>query len=89
MQGRTFDGHILDMMELGVTQYRGIDEFKGNAKRTGSKPTMLFQGDQWDNDETFGKLRNLLIGQYSVMWLRMSRLGHFSLWLVALVHIKS
>ncbi|KAG5190971.1 brix domain-containing 1 [Tribonema minus] len=59
--GRTFDGHILDMMEMGVTAYRGIDEFRGSAKRVGSKPAMLFEGDLWENEEKYRKLRNLLI----------------------------
>jgi hypothetical protein len=51
------------MIEMGVSNYRSIDEFKGHAKRTGSKPAMMFEGDVWENEEKFSKLRNLLIGE--------------------------
>ena len=62
-QGRTFDGHLLDMIEMGVADYKSLAEFPGNAKRVGSKPAMVFEGDAWENEEKYSKLRNMLIGE--------------------------
>jgi ribosome production factor 2 len=60
--GRTFDGHVLDMVEFGVRNFRPVESFKDAvAKRMGSKPAMVFTGDAWDNIEILGRLRNLLI----------------------------
>lgn len=59
--GRCYDGHILDMVEFGLENVQFITDFAGYKKSVGSKPIMLFQGDQWDSDTTYGKLQNLFI----------------------------
>lgn len=59
--GRSFDGHVLDMYEFGVEEYIGIDEIQGRKKAMGSKPMMIFQGDQWESDSNFKKIQNLLL----------------------------
>ncbi|KAJ0402754.1 hypothetical protein ATCC90586_007665 [Pythium insidiosum] len=60
--GRTFDGHILDMMELEFTNYKSIEAFQCKSKKApGSKPCFVFTGDLWDTHELFGKLKSLLI----------------------------
>lgn len=59
--GRTFDGHILDMFEFGVSAYEGIESFKGAHKALGSKPLIVFNGDQWGNDSTYSKLQLFLL----------------------------
>ena len=61
--GRTYEGHILDMFELGVNHYRGVEDFTGRSKKVGSKPCMLFLGDQWGYEEQFTRLQSLLIGK--------------------------
>lgn len=63
--GRTYDGHILDMFELGVNYYKGVQDFTGRSKNVGSKPCMLFIGDQWGYEEQFTRLQSLLIGAYA------------------------
>ena len=45
--GRMFNWEILDMIELGIDQYLGLDDIKGNKKGIGHKPMMLFQGDEF------------------------------------------
>lgn len=64
--GRTFDHQILDIMELGVLRYKSLQDYGGSVpkKRIGSKPLLLFQGDLWSHDATYGKLQNLLIDLY-------------------------
>lgn len=60
--GRTFDGHILDIMEFGFTNFKGIDAFKCKSKKApGSKPCFVFTGDEWESNEQYAKLKNLLI----------------------------
>lgn len=44
--GRLFDHQILDVVELGVVQYKGLQDYRGAPKkRVGSKPMMCFIGD--------------------------------------------
>ena len=59
--GRTFDAHILDMLEFGVENYLPISQFKGSHKAIGSKPLVVFLGDQWTSDSTYSKLQNFLL----------------------------
>jgi ribosome production factor 2 len=60
--GRLFDGHLLDMAEFGIEDFISIAEFHASStKRVGSKPLILFLGDKWENDEIFGKIKNLFI----------------------------
>jgi ribosome production factor 2 len=59
--GRTFDGHMLDMVELGVEMHQPLETFKGSKKAMGSKPLMAFLGDQWESDSTFMRIQNLLL----------------------------
>lgn len=78
--GRTFDRHILDMAELGVTYYKSLKDYGGAPKkRIGSKPMMLFVGDVWHNDHEYRKLQNLLLDFYRgdpVEKIVMSGLDH-------------
>lgn len=63
--GRTFDRHILDMVELGIFRYASIGDYPGTPKkRVGSKPMMLFVGDRWHLDVKCKRLQNLLIDFY-------------------------
>jgi ribosome production factor 2 len=59
--GRAYDGHILDVFEFGIDNYAAINAFKGSHKAVGSKPLIVFQGDQWGNDSTYSKLQYFLL----------------------------
>ncbi|GMI04596.1 hypothetical protein TrRE_jg3789 [Triparma retinervis] len=60
--GRTFDNQLLDAMELGVENYKGLNFFKGAPKkRVGSKPMFLFVGEKWSAEGAYKKLQNLLL----------------------------
>lgn len=67
IQGRMYDGHVLDMVELGVESYEGIDAFPGRTKGLGSKPLFTFLGDQWETDSTYIRVQNVLIGTFSFL----------------------
>jgi len=63
--GRTFDRRILDMVEIGILQYRSLNDFGGlPKKRLGSKPLLQFVGDLWSSDINLKRLQNLLIDFY-------------------------
>lgn len=60
--GRTFDRTILDIFELGILNYKSLNDFpSAPKKRIGSKPMMLFVGDKWGNHPEYKRLQNLLI----------------------------
>jgi len=62
--GRVFDGHILDMFELGVENYKGIENFKpAEHINKDLKPIMVFQGEPFENSDKHKRLKNLLIGK--------------------------
>lgn len=56
-----YDGHLLDMFEFGVENLQTMFEFSGAKKGIGSKPVMIFQGDQWQNDNLYASIQNLLV----------------------------
>ncbi|ETV80731.1 hypothetical protein H257_06227 [Aphanomyces astaci] len=63
--GRTFDGHIMDMLEMGFDNFKGIDDFKCKSKMApGSKPCFLFSGAEWDSSEPYQKLKNVLVDMF-------------------------
>mmetsp|Transcript_25682 Transcript_25682/g.61705 ORF Transcript_25682/g.61705 Transcript_25682/m.61705 type:complete len:350 (+) Transcript_25682:268-1317(+) len=65
VMGRTFDRRILDMVELGILQYRSLNDFGGlPKKRLGSKPLLQFVGDSWSSDINLKRLQNLLMDFY-------------------------
>jgi len=65
--GRLFDHQILDMIELGVKNYKQMSGKCGIA--LGTKPILSFAGDQWESEITlkdqtqihFKKIRNLFL----------------------------
>jgi len=60
--GRVFDGHLLDMVELGITRFTSMVEHKGPSKAMRSTPAFVFAGDKWDLDGNLTRLRSLLLG---------------------------
>jgi len=70
--GRVFDEKALDILELGVEDFVGIDEAARHlprgmgTMRVGSKPLLVFNGDQWEHGgEVMLRLRNLLLDFFS------------------------
>jgi ribosome production factor 2 len=69
--GRTYDGHILDLVEFGVEAAQGMDSFEAPKKVLGSKPLFLFVGSQWDTDSLFTRIQNLLLDMFRGVKLDM------------------
>ncbi|XP_003389127.1 PREDICTED: ribosome production factor 2 homolog [Amphimedon queenslandica] len=59
--GRMFDHHLLDMIELGVEQYKPMSSFTSIKSSVGIKPCLIFSGDSFETEPNYAKLKNLLI----------------------------
>jgi len=65
--GRMFDGHVLDMFELGVEEYKGCNSFKSPEYISKDlKPILMFQGDVFENSDKHKRLKNLLIDMFKM-----------------------
>ena len=71
--GRVFDGHILDMFELAVTEFRGTSDFDAPKHiHADMKPILIFQGEHFETNETLKRLKSLLIGKYITHFSQVS-----------------
>jgi ribosome production factor 2 len=53
---------MLDVVELGIENYKGLKDYAGApSKAIGSKPMFLFVGDNWESNADHKKLQNLLL----------------------------
>lgn len=59
--GRTFDNQVLDMIEFGVKQYKGLGEFKNEKIGVMSKPCLIFNGDKWKMSDELRRIKNLFV----------------------------
>ena len=59
--GRTFDEKMLDMVEFGLHNFQSTKEVSENINVPFQvRPFVIFQGDVWETEEDFGRIRNLL-----------------------------
>ncbi|XP_012255041.2 ribosome production factor 2 homolog [Athalia rosae] len=59
--GRMFDNNLLDMVEFGVQDYKGLVDFKIDKIVTGIKPVLIFNGELFENDREYSRIKSLLI----------------------------
>ncbi|CEF65779.1 Ribosome production factor 2 homolog [Strongyloides ratti] len=59
--GRMFDHNLLDMVELNVTKFVSSNEFKAPRPTLGTKPCIILQGTEFENDETMTRIGNLFV----------------------------
>ncbi|XP_050406508.1 ribosome production factor 2 homolog [Patella vulgata] len=59
--GRFFDHHILDMVELGIENFRSMFEFQNDKCSHGTKPCVIFSGQDFEQLEDYAKLKSLLM----------------------------
>jgi len=81
---RTFDRIILDMVELGITNYVSSHERNSHKKRIGSKPILLFDGD-WSVHPMYVRLQNILTDIFtgeSVKQIDRAGLDHVISWTI-------
>lgn len=76
--GRLFDGHLLDMVELGVEKFTPLSHFPKEKIPVGTKPCLLFAGPQFSEPDT-SRLQNLLVDFFQreqVNCVRLQGLEH-------------
>uniref|UniRef100_A0ABI7VWD8 Ribosome production factor 2 homolog n=1 Tax=Felis catus TaxID=9685 RepID=A0ABI7VWD8_FELCA len=59
--GRMYDYHVLDMIELGIEKFVSLKDIKNSKCPEGTKPMLIFAGDDFDVTEDYRRLKNLLI----------------------------
>jgi ribosome production factor 2 len=63
--GRTFDGRLLDQVELALENPRFMREFNSSGGcGLGQKPLFVFSGEQFEQREEYKTLRSLLLDFY-------------------------
>lgn len=63
--GRTFDNQVLDMFETGVENYKSMADFKTPKISIGSKPVILFSGEQFEKQFEYERFKNLMLDFFS------------------------
>jgi len=79
VMGRSFDGHILDMVEFHVEELKSVKEVSTASKRYASKPCLLFLGEPWETGPVFRPMRSLLLDFFrgdDVNSVQLSGLDH-------------
>lgn len=62
--GRVFENELLDMVELGIHQYKGLSDFKNEKIGTCVKPCLVFNGPKWNHTEELRRLKSLFIDAF-------------------------
>jgi len=60
-----FNYHILDMVELEITQMNSLQNFKNQKNAIGSKTCFIITGPEFDNDDTFKMIGNMFVDFFS------------------------
>lgn len=66
IMGRVYDNQILDMIEFGLKQYKGMKEFKNEKIGVMCKPCLVFNGDHWVRSEELRRVKSLLVDMFHV-----------------------
>jgi len=61
--GRLFNHQVLDLMELGIENFTPLTQSVKQSS-IGSKPCFLFVGEQFEREEKYEKLKNILIDMF-------------------------
>ncbi|KAJ3065842.1 rRNA-binding ribosome biosynthesis protein rpf2 [Podochytrium sp. JEL0797] len=57
---RTFNHELLDLVELNLVRALPMEAFEGPKPAMGNRPTIVFNGDLWETDADFVKIKNSL-----------------------------
>ncbi|XP_013191642.1 ribosome production factor 2 homolog [Amyelois transitella] len=77
--GRTFNYHILDMIELGAENFKPMSEFHNMKVLAGLKPCLLFNGPAWDLNQDLKRLKSVFTDFFhreKVETIRLQGLEH-------------
>lgn len=77
--GRMYDYHLLDMVEFGVENFKGLSDFPGEKVAAEIKPCLMFSGAAFDENPDFVRVKSLLIDFFrgpQVTNIRLQGLEH-------------
>ncbi|WOO78546.1 Ribosome production factor 2 [Vanrija pseudolonga] len=61
---RTFDGKVLDQIEVGIDGFRSMAEFDTPKASVGTRPLMTFHSDLFDTHPSYTQLKSYLLDFY-------------------------
>lgn len=79
IMGRLYEHTVLDMVEFGIENYKGLKAFKISKIPEGTKPILIFNGEQFENNYECIRIKNLLIDMFhreTVENIRLQGLEH-------------
>ena len=68
--GRTYNGKMLDMFELGIYNFKSMELFNAKEVAREIKPLLVFQGEQFEFSEKHQRLKNLFYGKIFALVIR-------------------
>uniref|UniRef100_A0AAG5CTP1 Ribosome production factor 2 homolog n=1 Tax=Anopheles atroparvus TaxID=41427 RepID=A0AAG5CTP1_ANOAO len=74
IMGRIYDEQILDMIELGIDNYKALVEFKTEKISQYTKPVIIFNGYKWRLTEELRRIKSLLLDMFRIDQLDTIRL---------------
>lgn len=79
VMGRMYEHMLLDMIEFGVENYKELKNFKVEKIASGIKPLVVFNGELFENNYEYGRIKNLLVDMFlkeEVQKIRLQGLEH-------------
>ncbi|KAG6802174.1 ribosome production factor 2 isoform X1 [Apis mellifera caucasica] len=79
IMGRMYECTLLDMAEFGIENYKGLKDFKISKISQGIKPLLVFNGELFENNHEYNKIKNLFIDIFQrepVEKIRLQGLEH-------------
>lgn len=79
IMGRMYEHMLLDMIEFGVENYKGLKDFKVEKITSGIKPLLIFNGELFESNHEYGRIKNLLVDMFlreEVQKIRLQGLEH-------------
>ncbi|XP_077268421.1 ribosome production factor 2-like protein Non3 [Temnothorax americanus] len=79
VMGRMYEHTLLDMIEFGVENYKGLKDFKVEKITSGIKPLLIFNGELFESNHEYVRIKNLLVDMFlreEVQKIRLQGLEH-------------
>ncbi|XP_060826744.1 ribosome production factor 2 homolog [Bombus pascuorum] len=79
VMGRMYEQMLLDMVEFGIENYKGLKSFKVPKISEGIKPLLVFNGELFENNYELSRIKNLFVDMFQrepVEKIRLQGLEH-------------
>ncbi|XP_016917912.2 ribosome production factor 2 homolog isoform X2 [Apis cerana] len=79
IMGRMYEHTLLDMVEFGIENYKSLKDFKISKISQGIKPLLVFNGELFENNHEYSKIKNLFVDMFQrepVEKIRLQGLEH-------------